>query len=137
MSPKVYTYAVETVNEIERPDFGPNYNSLTLKQGLEDEIAEKCESVLEILNRNSEYTITNHAWINTNWWALVEDMQKLYADLIEQLIYKPNRTTHVNYVGDLIRMFKLIRDWCEENNLSRELLEENKVLRQDIYLILL
>ena len=133
---RMRSYAVETVNGVERPDFGPNYNSLNQKTIIEDEIAEELERITDIIDRNSEYTITNKVWINTNWWALIEDLQKLYSDLIDQLVRKPNRAVHVNYVFDIIQMLKMIRNWCEENDLSRESLEQNKINRQDIFLVL-
>lgn len=130
-------YAIETVNGVERPDFGPNYNSLSRKIGIENEIAERFEQVSDILDRYSEYTITNHAWINTNWWAAIDDLSCLYQKLINRLPYEPEKVSHINYVGRLIRMLKLTRDWCEKNHFDRETLEENKVDRQNIFLVLI
>jgi hypothetical protein len=137
MSPKVYSYAIETVNGLERPDFGPNYNLLSQKVGIENEIAERFEQVTNVLDQYSEYTITNHVWINTNWWMVIEKLSDIYQGLVNRLPYEPEKVPHVNYVGDLIQMVKLIKNWCEENGLTREMLEENRVDKQEIFLVLI
>lgn len=130
-------YAIETINGVERPDFGIDLNSVTRNQDLENEIAERFEQVFYILDKYSEYTVTNHIWINTNWWALSEELSNLYKNLINRLPYEPNKVPHINYLGRIIRLCRNTRDWCEKNGLDRETFERNNIDKQKIFLVLL